>query len=364
MGFEDAFTYQHPAEIFVEHAGLSGYKNGSESYAVRDFDISGLASLSEAEYDALQPVQWPVNTRYPNGCQHIFADNTFYTPSGKANFVAVEAKLPQQKASALYPYGVNSGRVRDHWHTMTRTGKSASLAKHTKEPFIAMHSTDLTKEGLTDGNLVKVTSEFGEVLVPVKVDDGLKVGQLFTPIHWNKLSAPTANIAKLYGSFVDPISGQPESKFTVANIEKAPVGQFMQLFCLEEMLIESDYWAKNTIQSGFEYACATANKIEGPMFWSRDLTAIEGNWSYFENSQSGIATALCIKDNRLVFVGFFAQYKTEINSDWVDSLFQQEEVSAEQINRVLRAVPVALILSTAKRYVAVIKSAKIKLSTR
>lgn len=344
MGFEDAFNYKHPAEIFVEHAGLSGYKNGSDNYPVRDFDISGLATLSNADYDALLPVQWPVNATYPNGCQHIFADNRFYTPSGKANFIAVEAKLPKQKASESYPYGVNSGRVRDHWHTMTRTGKSASLAKHTKEPFIAMHSNDLTKEGLADGNLVKVTSEFGEVLLPVKVDDGLKIGQLFTPIHWNKLSAPTANIAKLYGSFVDPISGQPESKFTVANIEKAPVGQFMQLFNLEElnlaeMKLESDYWAKNTIQSGYEYACATTSKIDGPMFWSRDLTSIEGNWSYFENSQSGIATALCIRENRLVFVGFFAQYKPEINSDWVDSLFQQEEVTAEQINRVLRAAP-------------------------
>lgn len=280
-----------------------------------------------------------MNQAYPNGCQHIFADNQFFTPSGKANFVAVEAQLPKQKANEQYPYGVNSGRVRDHWHTMTRTGKSASLAKHTKEPFIAMHPEDLAKESLLDGNLVKVTSRFGEVLVPVKSDAGLKRGQLFTPIHWNKLSAPTANIAKLYGSYVDPISGQPESKYTVATIEKASTSQFMQLFNLSELDINTDYWAKNSTQTGLEYLCASSTKIDGPMFWCRDLTQIEGQWSYFENSQSGIATAICIKDDKLVFVGFFADYKPEINSDWVDSLFQSEQITAEQINRVLRVDP-------------------------
>lgn len=339
MGFGNAFNYQSPADIFREHAGLSGYKNNSDGYPIRDFDISGLAHLSRAEYDSMAPIQWPVNLQYPNGCQHIFSNNLFFTANRKAKFVAVQAQLPQQKTTTVYPYGVNSGRVRDHWHTMTRTGKSASLAKHTKEPYVAMHSTDIDREGLAEGNLVKLTSPFGEVCVPVQADDGLKIGQLFTPIHWNKISAPSANIAKLYGSFVDPISGQPESKFTIGKVEKLDVKQFVQLFSRTEVTLRSDYWAKNIMKAGFEYATALTLPTDVPMFWCQKLTGISGQWSSFENSQSGIATVVCISQNRLEFVAFFAEYKPEINSDWVDSVFLQSEMSALHLNRVLRVDP-------------------------
>lgn len=337
MGYESHFDYHHAADIFKEHAALSGYKNGSHGYAVRDFDISGLSTLSLNGYNRLTPVQWPVNSTYPNGRQHIFDDGRFYTPSQKAQFINVVAQLPQQTPTTEFPLILNSGRLRDQWHTMSRTGKSAALAKNIKEPFLFINPQEAEQLGLNKSDLVKVTSPYGEVLLPLQFDKGLKVGNVFAPIHWSQLTAPTANISKCFGSFVDPISGQPESKFTVVKIEKYNTEQFIQCFSDVEFQPNSDYWAKVKITSGFEYICANSLPIDLAINWCRDNTDIAGDWSYFENSQSGIRTVLCIKDNKLQFAAFLASYKPEINADWVESLFDQPSVTVEQINRILRA---------------------------
>jgi assimilatory nitrate reductase catalytic subunit len=337
MGFTEHFNYQHSADIFKEHARLSGYKNGTDGYAVRDFDISALSQLSLNEYNRLTPIQWPVNSTYPNGRQHIFDDGKFYTPSQKAQFINVVAQLPQQIPNVEYPFILNSGRLRDQWHTMSRTGKSAALAKNVKEPFLFIRPEEAEKLGLTKSDLVKVASPYGEVILPLQFDKGLQTGNLFAPIHWSQLTAPTANIAKCFGSFVDPISGQPECKFTVVKVEKYETKQFIQCFSTSEFEPQSDYWAKVKIASGFEYICATSNSIDLAINWCREHNQVSGDWSYFENSQSGIRTVLCIKENKLQFAAFLADYKPEINADWVESLFAQPNVSVEQINRILRA---------------------------
>ena len=122
MGFESAFPYESARDVFVEHAALSGFENNGS----RDFDISGLAQLGEQEFENLQPIKWPVNAANPRGTERMFSDGKFFTSSGRANFVAVTPEMPRQQTSSRFPFMLNTGRIRDQWHTMTRTGASAS----------------------------------------------------------------------------------------------------------------------------------------------------------------------------------------------------------------------------------------------
>jgi len=121
LGFAQAFAYQHPADIFREHAALSAFENDGR----RDFDLSGLAGLSREAYERLAPVQWPVRD---TSRARMFADGRFFHPDGRARFVAIEPRPPAQTPSDEFPLMLNTGRLRDHWHTMTRTGATALRA--------------------------------------------------------------------------------------------------------------------------------------------------------------------------------------------------------------------------------------------
>src|SRR5205085_97765 len=103
-----------------------------------EFDIGGLAGMARGDYDALEPVQWPV--RQPgDATERLFGDGRFAHADGRARFVATRARLPAHAVDAEYPLVLNTGRVRDQWHTMTRTGRSARLAEHVLEPFVDLH---------------------------------------------------------------------------------------------------------------------------------------------------------------------------------------------------------------------------------
>ena len=140
MGFA-GFDYDGAHEIFDEHARLSGWRNDAAQAGRRMFDISGMTGLSRQAYDALEPVQWPVLDR-TEGTRRLFADGRFAHANGRARFVATPPRLPVHAVDDDYPLALNTGRLRDQWHTMTRTGKSPRLANHTPEPFIDLHPND------------------------------------------------------------------------------------------------------------------------------------------------------------------------------------------------------------------------------
>src|SRR5262249_27422519 len=142
MGYAEAFPYASAADIFREHAQLSAFENGGR----RDFDLGGLAALSDAAFDALDPVQWPLRADQRPPKQRadlrLFAAGGFYTPDRKARFVAVEPPALRASSNKEFPFRLNTGRVRDQWHTMTRSGLSARLGAHLPEPFVEVHPTD------------------------------------------------------------------------------------------------------------------------------------------------------------------------------------------------------------------------------
>ncbi len=209
LGHGRAFAYRSPADIFREHAALSGFENDG----ARGFDIGALAAIDDAAYDALQPVQWPFPARAGRSRERLFADGGFFTPDKRAGFVPVAPRAPAYPADAEFPLVLNTGRVRDQWHTMTRTA-IPRLMVHTPEPFLAIHPLDAAAAGLADGGLARVESRWGAGVFRVRPDDGQRRGEVFVPMHWSGPFASDSAVNRAVNPAVDPVSGQPELKHT------------------------------------------------------------------------------------------------------------------------------------------------------
>jgi assimilatory nitrate reductase catalytic subunit len=212
MGFADAFAFSSAADVFREHAALSAFENEGD----RDFDLGNLARLSEAQYAALDPVQWG-----GGDVKRFFAAGGFFTADRKARFIAPEPPAARRAVSKEFPFRLNTGRVRDQWHTMTRSGTSPRLAAHCPEPFVAVHPADAATAGLTGAGFARVTTAHGACVLKVVVDAAQRPGSLFAPTHWSDATASQARVGDLVAPDTDPFSGQPEAKATPAAI--APV---------------------------------------------------------------------------------------------------------------------------------------------
>ncbi len=206
MGWEDAFAYQGPADIWREHARLSAYENGG----ARLFDLTRHAAISNRAYDAMAPFRWG---------DVPFADGRFPTADGKGRLVPIrqmELGAPPTK----FPLTLNTGRYRDQWHTMTRTGLSPRLSQHRREPLVEMHPRDAQDSGIADGDLVRVSTPQGESVFRASLNDGQRRGEVFTPIHWTDRQSTGGRTGLLPHPHVDPVSGQPGFKRTAARAER------------------------------------------------------------------------------------------------------------------------------------------------
>ena len=279
LGFVEAFAYTSAAAIFREHAALSAFENNG----TRDFDIGGLAEITDREYDVLAPVQWPVTataaaseaiisasaTLFPitggSKAKRFFADGKFFTPDSKARFIAPEFPALREPQSEEFPLRLNTGRVRDQWHSMTRTGKSVRLASHIAEPFVEVHPKDARTAGLVEGGFAKLTTAYGDCVLKVVVSEGQRQGSLFAPIHWSDATASSARIGSLVTPRADPHSGQPEMKATPAAI--APVELPVRGFLRSRRNIalpQGTWWVRITTANGPELRIATQRDM---LFW-------------------------------------------------------------------------------------------------
>ncbi|RAH38434.1 nitrate reductase [Halomonas sp. SL1] len=226
LGFGEAFDYSHPGEIFAEHARLSGFENapGVPGSEARLFDISALAELDRAGYDALAPIQWPVTAASPRGTARLFEDGRFATADGRARLLPVRPRGPEQALSAERPLRLNTGRVRDQWHTMTRTARAPRLMNHRAEPFIEITPEDAAAFGVGDQQLAKLTGAGGEYSARVRLTKGQRRGEAFVPMHWTDRFSGAARTGSLLAAHLDPISGQPESKHGAVSLAPLAVG--------------------------------------------------------------------------------------------------------------------------------------------
>jgi assimilatory nitrate reductase catalytic subunit len=324
LGFGAAFNYTSPADIFREHAALSAFENNGS----RDFDIGALASLSDEAYDALSPVLWPQREGAPP-LQRFFADGQFYTSDRKGRFVAPEVPALRSETSAARPLRLNTGRIRDQWHTMTRTGLSPRLGAHLPEPYVEIHPDDALKYGIVHDGFARLTTDHGQCILKVAVSERQQRGTLFAPIHWNASNASHGRVGALVAPHTDPFSGQPEMKATPVAI--APYEYVFRGFVLsrtELALPHHLWWARATIQGGYGYLFADNGDLSRWPAWL--LARGADDIAEYSDAGGGVYRAASFAGERLdtcVFVG-----PGHDAGDWnvVKGLFAADSLSDDQ----------------------------------
>ncbi|MFY8106090.1 MAG: molybdopterin-dependent oxidoreductase [Elstera sp.] len=217
LGYEEAFAYENPAAIFREHAALSDFENGGR----RDFDLGGAVSLSDDAYDALPPFCWPWRAgESPSLETRFFANGGFFTPDGRARFVPTGPTAPLSQTSPAFPLVLNTGRVRDQWHTMGRTGSTPRLMNHQPRPTVSINPQDAAALGLVAGDLVRLASATGATIRLAEITDAQPRGEVFASMHWNGAWCSGGAVGRVIAPNVDPLSGQPELKFTPVSLTR------------------------------------------------------------------------------------------------------------------------------------------------
>lgn len=339
MGYKDAFNYQSPRDIFVEFAALTGKENNGS----RDLDISALADLDAQGYEQFRHLQWPVTFKKPGGTVRMFEDGRFFTPSRKARFVAVTPKAPANAVDKDYPLVLNTGRVRDQWHTMTRTGRSAKLSTHKPEAYVQLHPQDAAQYDVADGELVKVSSRWGEAIVRGRVTEEVSAGMVFIPIHWNNQFSSQASVGAVVNPNVDAYSGQPEFKHTPVNIRAAKPAWYGFLLSRRRFdMASQNYWSLSKGKQLWRYEIAGD---EIPRDWAAHARSLlcahdeDVAWmEYFDTGARRYRAARMVGDQleSCIFIGPDHHLP---NRDWLMGLFDKPALNDQEKSFLLSGRP-------------------------
>jgi assimilatory nitrate reductase catalytic subunit len=300
LGFAAAFNFGSVAEIFREHAALSAFENGGG----RDFDIGALKSLSDEAFDAMAPVLWPMREG-GEPQSRFFAEGGFFGVDHRARFIAPEIPALRTETNAGRPLRLNTGRIRDQWHTMTRSGMSPRLGQHLPEPFIEVHPNDAARCGVVDGGFARVVTDYGQCILKVVVSERQQRGMLFAPIHWSQETASSARVGALVAPFTDPFSGQPESKATPASI--VPYEYVFRGFVLSRAplaLPDHAWWTRVAVAGGFGYLFADNGDLAGWQSWLQQSSGAD--LAEYRDFAGGIYRAASFAESRIetcLFVG-------------------------------------------------------------
>lgn len=388
MGFGEAFSHVSPADIFAEHAALSTFENDG----ARDFDIGAYAGIDAGTYEELAPFQWPAPSQgtplWPGGhlplkggdwmsppvspivaiaekavpaklsisplegevagrpegrarrqledkSTRFFANGNFYTPDGKARFIAIRPAA-QTRTSPDFPLVLNTGRVRDHWHTMTRTGKSPRLSQHMAEPFVEIHPSDAQHFGIGDAEIVRVSTAHGEVLVRALVTVRQRQGSVFVPMHWTDQFSGRARVDALVAPTTDAISGQPASKNVAARIERFAATAFgFAVLAERPASIDADYWSLARGPAGWRLEIALQDSRDWTGF-AAALLGMEGETLAYHDIASGHHRFARFAGNRLVGALYLAPTPVAVSRGWA-----VEQLGADHANRQARLAIVA-----------------------
>ncbi len=360
MGYGKHFACSSPHEIFDEHARLSGFRNDGG----RAFDISGLAGLTREEYDTLEPVRWPVRIRHARESGHpdlgaclrqpppsylppqagegdtrlrgnddnsqIFSDRRFYHSDRKARFIPLAPRLPAHAVSEEFPLVLNTGRIRDQWHTMTRTGQSPKLANHLPEPYIDLHPQDAMLSGVRENELARLVTRWGSMVARARFSGELRRGQVFVPIHWNGQFASDARVGALVNPVVDPVSGEPEFKHTPCRVEEFRVTWHGFVFTRQPLAIaDAAWWTR--VQGGhfLRYELAGRAGISDPPSWARTLLSVpesDADWLEYSDRSAGSYRAAHVVDDRIASCVFVSPRPDLPSRTWLAGLFAQAKL--------------------------------------
>ncbi|MBR1251692.1 molybdopterin-dependent oxidoreductase [Bradyrhizobium sp. AUGA SZCCT0169] len=324
LGFGAAFNFASAADIFREHAALSAFENEGN----RDFDIGGLQALSDEAFDTMAPVQWPIRLDAQPQAR-FFAEGGFFTGEQKARFIAPETPALRTETTAARPLRLNTGRVRDQWHTMTRTGMSPRLGQHLPEPFVEVHPDDAARHGVADGDFARVTTDYGQCTLRVVVSERQQRGMLFAPIHWSAVTATGARVGSLVAPLTDPFSGQPENKATPASI--TPYEYVFRGFALSRTPLELPahaWWARVAVNGGYGYLLADNADLRG---WQSWLGSIAGDdLAEYKDFGGGVYRAASFAADRIETCLFIGPARDAGDWNVVKGLFAADALSNDQ----------------------------------
>jgi len=334
MGF-DGFGYESAAQIFDEHARLSEV---SVRFG-RRFDLRGLSGLSPQEYDRMEPRQWPLPGAGEVSAMRPFADGRFPTGDGRARLVATPARLPRHSPTAEFPLVLNTGRVRDQWHTMTRTSRAPQLNAHEPEPFVDAHVLDMQAAGIREGEVARVVTRWGSALGRVRASGEVPQGMIFMPIHWSEQFAHLSRVGAAVNPVVDPSSGEPEFKHTPSRLER--VDTQWRGFLLSRAAVpppDATWWATSAQDSvsRLEFE-GQGNDPPGARWLRSALPGAEcAEWIEYGDAGTGCWRAALVSDGVLVACMMVTRTGVLPSRGWVSSLFAKPVLEPADRGSLLR----------------------------
>ncbi|WP_286830837.1 MULTISPECIES: nitrate reductase [Kordiimonas] len=315
MGWGEAFPYTHPVQIFREHAALTAFENGGS----RPLDLGAFADINSVDYETLAPTKWP----FPKGAEapqkRLFADGIFPTPNRKARMIAVRHQQPVKKG-ADGTLLLNTGRYRDQWHTMTRTGLAHKLTGHRAEPLLDIHPRDAARLAIADKAFVSVRNDRGSATVRARITTDQAPGEVFLPMHWNDQCAADARTGSLIAPIVDPHSAQPAFKATPVRVQALQMAWKGLLFSRSALTVPSDYWSRTKLES------CLLTRLAGKSFAqiaALQDTLLEGadEWLEMGDAGTGSLRLAFIRGGQLDTLLFVGEDLCGVNIDWLSSLF-------------------------------------------
>ena len=326
MGFADAFSWPGPHSIFREWARLTAFENPALEAGGRTLNLAGLVGLSREAYDALAPIQWPVGADGA-GTARLFTDGRFQTADGRAAMVAVHAAGPATPCDPSFPLSLNTGRLRDQWHTLTRTGLAADLWRHAPEPVVDIHPHDAAAVGVSEGALTRIRTAHGEAVAVARLTDRQRPGGVFLPMHFTDAYAPAGRANPLIAPNIDPVSGQPEFKHTPARIR--PYRETWKGFLLDREPHAAPpglelIWRRIPQTAGHLHEFAGRGDDTERAALRRGLGEVEGEHLVYDDPATGARREAWIADGRLARVLFLTTTGALPPRSWLAELMEAE----------------------------------------
>ena len=332
MGFGAAFAWRSPADIFREHARLSGQGNDGR----RRFDISALADIDDVEYDALAPTRWPCPAGAP-ATDRLLGDGRFPTKDGHARIVPTPPRAPANPVGPGRPLVLITGRLRDQWHTMTRTGLSARLFAHVPEPLLSIHPDDATA---LDGSLVQVESAWGSAVLRVRHDPTLRRGTVFAPMHWTGQFCPAARVNPSVNPAVDPVSGQPELKHTPVSVRPWHASWHGFVLIGENLGAELAPWCAVIPGAAWRHELAGPDTPDAAFSRLLERASGPGAWLTLRDPAGGSYRAARILEGALQACIFVGRTHDLPPRDWLTALFTAPQIGMDVRRALLSGRPV------------------------
>ncbi|WP_324734290.1 nitrate reductase [Pseudomonas paeninsulae] len=328
-GLPSLFALDCSEALFEEYKYLTQH---------RDLDLSG---LSYAILDNQGPQQWPFPAGATQGTMRLYGDGRFPTENGRARFHADPYRAPKEQRDARFPLTLNTGRLRDQWHGMSRTGTAARLFGHVEEAALSLHPDELRRLRLQAGDLVKVRSRRGSLIVPVQADEAVRSGQAYLPMHWGNrfLKGLGTNVLTLPA--YDPLSKQPELKHAGIQVEKVDLP--WQLFALVEGDVQKRFEALRPLFESFAYANLSLTGRERPALVIRAASAVapeaelltqidqllglhEGPVLAYDDPRRAVGKRVRIEDGLIIAIRLAGETAAR---DWLKSLWSEGQADAD-----------------------------------